>query len=52
MEGADLPVAARSLRNGRSEHDDGLTIFHRVRDVRVLALPMPEENAASGKMTG
>jgi hypothetical protein len=44
IDGEDLLVAARTSRNGRDQHDNDLTTFHRVKNFRSLASPlMPQK---------
>jgi hypothetical protein len=46
IDGDDLLVGARSSRNGRNQHDNDLTTFHRVKAFRELARPLfPREEA-------
>jgi hypothetical protein len=40
IDGDDLLVAARTSRNGRNQHDNDLTTFHRVKNFRSLASPL------------
>lgn len=40
IDGDDLLVAARTSRNGRNQHDNDLTTFHRIRSFRELAKPL------------
>jgi hypothetical protein len=40
IDGDDLLVAARTSRNGRDQHDNDLTTFHRVKNFRSFASPL------------